>query len=115
MNWLDNTTNQSSKFRTTNWVEINDETQGTYDTSSNKFKTTVLRSDLCDYSDSYILASGTIKITGAGDDDNARKIDGRNKGVISKNWAPFTNCISCINNIQINKAEYVVLWYQCMI
>ena len=52
MNWLDNTTNQSSKFRTTNWVEINDETQGTYDTSSNKFKTTVLRSDLCDYSDS---------------------------------------------------------------
>ena len=45
----------------------------------------MLRSALCDYSDSYILASGTIKITGAGDDDNARKIDERNKGVISKN------------------------------
>ena len=75
----------------------------------------MIRSDLCDYSDSYILASGTIKITGAGDDDNVRKIDETNKGVTSKNWAPFTTCISCINNIQIDKAEYVVLWCQCMI
>ena len=45
----------------------------------------MIRSDLCDYSDSYILASGTIKITGAGDDDNVRKIDETNKGVTSKN------------------------------
>ena len=51
----------------------------------------MIRSDLCDYSDTYILVSGTIKVTGAGDDDNAKRADEGNKGVIFKNCAPFTN------------------------
>ena len=44
-NLLDNTSNQPSKFRTKNWVEINDESRGTYTGSDIKFKTTVLRSN----------------------------------------------------------------------
>ena len=46
----------------------------------------MIRSDLCDYSDAYILVSGTITITGAGDDDNAKRTNKRNKGVIFKNY-----------------------------
>ena len=53
-------------------------------------KTSVLKSSLCDYSDAYILVSGTITITGGGDDDNIRRSDERNKGITSKNSAPFT-------------------------
>ena len=63
---LDNTLDQPSKFRTKNWVEINDESKESYNTSSDiKFKTTMLRSNLCDYVDSYIYVKGTITITGA--------------------------------------------------
>ena len=55
INLLDNTTNQPSKFRTKNWVEINDDSRGTYNTNSQiKFKTSRLNSSLCDYSDEYI-------------------------------------------------------------
>ena len=62
----DNKSNQPSKFRTKNWVEINDESRGTYNVNSQiKFKTTMLKSSLCDYSDAYILVKGTITITGA--------------------------------------------------
>ena len=51
-NILDNTPNQPSKFRTKNWVEINDDLRGTYSTNShNNFKTSMLKSSLCDYSD----------------------------------------------------------------
>ena len=50
----------------------------------------MLRSNLYDYSDTYILVSGTIEITRAGDDDEARRLDERNKGIIFKNSAPFS-------------------------
>ena len=53
---LDNTPNQPSKFRTKNCVEINNESKESYSTRSDiKFKTTMLRSSLCDYADAYIL------------------------------------------------------------
>ena len=82
--------NKPSKFRTKNWVEINDESRGGYTTGTDiKFKTTVLRSSLCDSADTYILVKGTITITGAGDDANARWADERNKGVIFKNCVPL--------------------------
>ena len=69
---LENASNQPSKFRTKNWIEINDESRGGYTTCSDiKFKTTMLRSSLCDCADSYILVKGTITITGAGDDATA--------------------------------------------
>ena len=104
-NLLDNTSNQPSKFRTKNWVEINDESRGTYTSNDIKFKTTMLRSNLCDYADAYILVKGTITITGAGDDAAARRADERNKGVIFKNCAPFTKCISKINDTEIDNAQ----------
>ena len=96
--FLDNASNQPSKFRTKNWVEINDESRGEYATGSDiKFKTTMLRSSLCGYADAYILAEGTITITGAGDAAAAaaaRQVDERNKGKILKSCAPFIKCIS---------------------
>ena len=70
-----------------------------------KFKTAMLKSSLCDYSDAYILVKRTITITGAGADAAARQADERNQGVIFKNCAPFTDCISEINNIQIDNAK----------
>ena len=81
---LDNAWNQPSKFRTRNWVEINDESKGTYTGNSIKFKTTMLRSNLCDYADAYILVNGRITITGAGVDAAARQANERNKGVTFK-------------------------------
>ena len=91
VNLLDSTSNQPSKFRTKNWVEINDESKDLYKPGSDiKFKTTMLRSNLCDYTDPYILVKGTITITGAGDAAAARRADERNKGVIFKNCIPFT-------------------------
>ena len=64
---MDDASNQPSKFRTKNWVEINDESRGAYNVNSQiKFKTTVLKSSLCDYSDAYILVKGTITIVGEG-------------------------------------------------
>ena len=98
--------NQPSKFRTNNWVEINDEARGTYNVNSQiKFKTTMLKSSLCDYSDAYILVKETITIEGAGADAAARQADERDKGAIFKNCAPFTNCISKINNTQVDNAK----------
>ena len=95
-NLLDSTSNQPSKFRTKIWVEINGESRGTYIINDIKFKTTMLRSNLCDYADAFILVKGTITITGAGDDDAAKRLDERNKGVIFKHCAPFSKCISTI-------------------
>ena len=65
----------------------------------------MLKSSLCDYSDAYILIKGTIAITGAGADAAARQADERDKGVVFKNCAPFTNCISEINNTQVDNAK----------
>ena len=104
-NLLDSAWNQPSKFRTKNWVEINNESRGTYTGDDIKFKTTMLRSNLCDYADAYILVKGTITITGAGDDAAARQANKKNKGVISKNCVPFTKCISRTNNTDVDNAR----------
>ena len=66
-NSLDDVSNQPSKFKTRSWVEINDESRGTYTSDSIKFKTAMLKSNLCDYADAYIVLNGTITITGDGD------------------------------------------------
>ena len=88
---LDSASSQPSKFRTRNWVEINDDSRGTYTNADIKFETTTLKSDLCDYGNAYIFAKGTITITGTGNDDGAWKGDERDEGVIFKNCAAFTN------------------------
>ena len=62
-NLIDDTLNQPSKFRTRNWVEINNESRGAYNVNSQiEFKTTMLKSSLCDYSDAYVLVKGRITI-----------------------------------------------------
>ena len=105
-NLIDDVSNQPSKSRTKKWVEIIDESRGTYNVNSQiKLKTTMLKSSLCDYSDACILVKGKITITGAGDDAAARGAGERDKGVVFKNCAPFTNCISEINNTQIDNAK----------
>ena len=100
INLLDNTPNQPSKFKTKNWVEINDESHGVYNIGSQiKFKTSMLRSSLCEYSDAYILVKGTITVPNA---RTAATPNNRNKKVIIKNCAPLTDCISEINNKDID-------------
>ena len=105
-NLLNDGSSKASKFKTRNWVEINDEARGTYSPNKQiKFKTSMLRSSLCDYSDAYILVKGNISVNnnaGAGAAAN-----NTNKKAIFKNCAPFTNCISKINNTQIDNAEYI--------
>ena len=73
INLLDNKPNQISKFTLKTWVEINDDLRETYNTNSQiKFKTLILKSRLCDYSDSYILVSGNIIFVVGGTDGEAR-------------------------------------------
>ena len=67
-----------------------------------RFKTSILRSDLCDYSDAYIVVKGDITLTKT----NGRGIiDIRNRFLAFKNNAPLTNCILKINNVLIDNAE----------
>ena len=105
-NLLENALNQQSKFRTKNWVEINDYVRGVYSPNRQiRFKTAMVRSILCDYSDAYIIVKGNITVNntaGAG-----ATVNNTNKKVIFKNCAPFIKCISKINNTQIDDAEYI--------
>ena len=83
----------------------------------------MLRSNLCDYADAYILVKRTITITGAGNDDDAKQLDERNKVVIFQNCAPFTKCTTRINNADIDNAKdidivmsmyniaIIIIWY----
>ena len=85
--------------------KINDEPGRTYDKSNQiKIKTSVIRSNLYNHSSAYIHVSGTITITGARDNDAAKRANEKDKGVIFKNCAPFTDCISNKNNTQIDIA-----------
>ena len=79
---------------------------GTYNADSqNKYKTSMLRSGSCDYSDAYILIKGTITVPNAAVAGAAP--DNRNKRVIFKNWVPFTDSIREINNTEIDHAQYI--------
>ena len=103
-NLLDDASNKTSKFEIKNWVEINGDSRGTYSVGSQiKFKTTMLKSSLCDYSDAYIHVRGSITVnkTAAADAD----ANNTNKIVIFENCAPFTNCISEINNTYLDNAK----------
>ena len=104
-NLLNNESSQPSNFRTRNWVEINNDSRGTYTDANIKFKTTKLKSNLCDYADAYIFVKGKITVTGAGDYDASRQADERDKGVTFKNCGPFTKCISRINDTDIDNAQ----------
>ena len=97
---LSNADKESSKFTTRKWYVINDQNNTDYDEGNQdcgtvKFETKVIKSNLCDYSDTYILVTGTI--TATGDDANTR--------VTFKNCAPFTKCITQINDEQVDNAD----------
>ena len=89
-------------------VKISDDAQGTYKTNSQiEFKTTMFKSSVCDYTDACILVKGTIAITGAetAADKATRQEDKRNKQVIFRSCAAFTNSICKTNNTQIDNAK----------
>ena len=87
------------RFVTKKWIEVYDQSEGNYNVNKEiRIKTSMLRSDLCDFSDAYIVLKGTITVVRP----NGAK---RNKSVAFKNNAPFINCISKINGVQIDNAE----------
>ena len=96
INFLDNTPSQLTKFRTKNWVEINDDADETYNNNSQiKSKTSMSKSSLRDYSDAYILVKGTISIERVPAPAQPEIVS---KEVAFKNFDPFTDCISGKNN-----------------
>ena len=106
----DGVLNQPSKFRTKNWVEINDESRAVYTTGSDiKFKTTMLRSSLCDYSDAYILVKGNISVSNSAAAD--ADANNTNKNVVFKICASLIECISKINNTDIDNAQDIDITY----
>ena len=105
-NLLGTTLDEIPRFITKKWVEVHDQSGSADDrykpNKQIRFKTSMLRSDLCDFSDAYIVVKGDITLTKAANRDF---IDVRNRFLAFKNNAPFTNCISKINNVLIDNAE----------
>ena len=100
----DNESEQLSKFVTREYVEVNSLLDTYNENKSIRFKTPILRSNLCDYSDAYILVKSTITVNGVvngAENDIAR----RNRPVILKNNAPFVSCITRINGELIEDAD----------
>ena len=100
-NFLDITSDNKDlpKFVTKNWIEVFDQSQGNYDVNKEiRIKTSMFRSDLCDFSDAYSVVKVTITVVRP---NNAK----RNKTVTFKNNAPFINCISKINVVKVDNAE----------
>ena len=105
-NLLNDESNKPSKLTARNWVKIDDNVRGEYSSDKQiKFKTAMLRSSLYDYNDAYILVKENIIVNNTA--VAAAAANNTNKKVIFKNCAPFTKCISKINNTQIDNAEYI--------
>ena len=104
INLLVNTSNQPSKFKTKNWVKIDDESPRMYNKDNQiRFKTSMLRSSLCDYSTAYILAKGIITVVNT--TAAASAANNVDKKIIFKNSAPFTDCTRRINNKVVDNAH----------
>ena len=102
----DNESEQLSKFVTREYVRVNSLSNTYNENKSIRFKTPMFRSNLCDYSDLYILVKGTITVTAPGVNNNANNIrDKRNRPVILKNNAPFVSCITRINGELIEDVD----------
>ena len=97
---------QLSNFVSREYVKVNSLSNTYNENKSIRFKTPMLRSNLCDYSDAYILVKGTITVTAPGINNNADNIrDKRNRSLILKNNAPFVSCITRINGELIEDAD----------
>ena len=102
----DNESEKLSKFVTREYVRVNSLSNTYNENKSIRFKTTILRSNLCDYFDAYILVKGTIVVTAPGANNGANNIrDKRNRPLILKNNAPFVSCITRINGELIEDAD----------
>ena len=85
---------------TKKWIEVHDQSGESYNTNKQiRFKTSVRRSDLCDYSHAYIVVTGDITV------EVVNNRDRRNRSLALKNNAPFISCISKINGVLIENAE----------
>ena len=100
VNLLNDPDNESSKFVTRKWYIINDQNyeqygRGNENDATIKFETKIVKPNLCDYSDAYILLTGDIKVVDVAADTN----------VAFKNCAPFTRCVTHINYQHVETAE----------
>ena len=99
INLLGNIPDKVPRFVIKKWIEVHDQSGETYNTNKQiKFKTSMLRSDLCDYSDTYIVVKGKIIFANS---DN----DAYDKKLAFKNNAPFTSSILKISNRLIDNVE----------
>ena len=101
VNLLDTTSDGKDlpRFVTKKWIQVYDQSEKNYSVNKEiRIKIQMLRSDLCDFNDAYIVVEGVITAT---DPDNAKI----NKSIAFKNNAPLINCISKINGIQTDNAE----------
>ena len=88
-NLLSNIPDRVARFITKKWIEVHDQSGGSYSTNKQiTFKTSMLQSDLCDYSDACIAVVGKITVEG----ENNR--DRKNRSLAFKNNAPFISCLS---------------------
>ena len=102
----DNESKQLSKFVTREYAEVKSLSNKYNENKSIRLKTPMLRSNLCDYSDAYILVKGTIRVTAPEVNNNANNIrDKRNRPLILKNNAPFVSCITRIDGELIEDAD----------
>ena len=118
-----------------NWIDVYDQSEGNYNVNKEiRIKTSMLRSDLCDFSNAYIVVKGNIFVTkktfNADDIDEPNNIATNvnasntannnafgNKKLVFKNNAPFINCISKIDGVKIDNAEdldVVMLMYNLL-
>ena len=102
----DNESEKLSKLVTREYVRVNSLSNTDNENKSIRFKTPMLRSNLCDYSDAYILVKGTITVTAPGVNNDANNIgDKRNRPLIFKNNALFVSCMTRINGELIENAD----------
>ena len=105
-NLLGNIPDKVLRLITKKWIEVLDQSRETYNTNKQiRFKTSLLRSDLCDYRDAYIVAKGKITVSATDGAINIR--DKKNRPLAFKNNAPFISCISKINGVLIEDAEHL--------
>ena len=102
-NLLGSESKNLSKFVTREYVRVNSLSNMYNGNKSIRFKTPMLRSNLCDYADAYILVNGTITVTAAVGENNIR--DKKNRTLILKNNAPFVSCITRVNWELIEDAD----------
>ena len=106
-NLFGNIPDKVPRFIIKKWIEVHDQSGGTYSTNRQiRFKTLMLRSDLCDFSDAYIVVKGIVTVSA-----DKRDRDEINRQVILKNNAQFISCISKINSVLVEDLDIVMPIY----